>query len=411
MNLEKEEFWVIKNINIVDVLSGGIITNQTMVIKDSRIEFIGSNWKHPSSSKINTIDARNKYIIPGMWDMHFHLSWNQKNDSLLFPVLFSKGITGIRDMGGDLKIQNTFKSLKKAKPEIYGAGPIIDGNPPVMYDFTVPVDQNTEIEKILDSISQRGADFIKTYSLIRKPEFERIAAYSEKNNIPFAGHLSEFIEPELSIDLGQKSIEHLNRLDKIWEKDPTRINDIARAMIKNDTWLCPTLLVYFNKMVPAKDSLRNESYDRYIAPELAREWEKSKTFSIPESKGVAWQAKQREFEQNLDLVSFLHKKGIKIVAGSDFGGMPYVYPGIGLLQELKLLKRAGLSNLEVIRTATINPALYFSIDEEFGSVSVGKFADLVILKKNPLIDIENLKSIEIVFKKGELVYHHSAETD
>ena len=403
--LAQEKYLILDNINIVDVINGGLIEKQTVVIKDSRIEFIGKSWKNPTYSKIRKIDGTNKYLIPGLWDMHFHISWNKTNDSLLFPVLFSKGITGIRDMGGDLRIQNNFKFKNKVRPEIYGAGPIIDGNPPVMYDFTIPVDKNSNIQGILDSIRDLGADFIKTYSLIKRSELEKVADYSKKNHINFSGHLSEFIDPIVSINLGQKSIEHLNRLDRIWAKDPSEIDNIAQAMIKNDTWLCPTLIIYNKKAKLNTNSVFNKKYDKYIPSLLAKEWKKSKAVANTKNDSLDWQKKEEEFKQNSRLVYFLHRKGIKILAGSDFAGMPYVYPGIGLLEELKFLGEAGLPNLEVIRTATINPAKYFSIDKDFGSVTIGKYADLVVLNKNPLTDIENIESTELVIKKGEIVYH------
>ena len=403
-------YLVLDNINIVDVINGGIIENQTLVIKDSLIVFIGTNWNSPSNSKINRIAGSGKYLIPGLWDMHFHLSWEKGNDTLLFPALFANGITGIRDMGGDLVIQNRIKT-NKIRPEIYGAGPIIDGNPPVMYDFSIPVDSRTILPNLLDSITKLGADFIKTYSLIKKTELQEIAKYTKKYNLTFAGHLSEYIEPEVSINLGQKSIEHLNRLENIWATDSTRIEVIAQEMLKNQTWLCPTLGIYFNKMKMGDKFLSVDSYDKYIHPILAQEWKKSSDGIWAKADTSYWIKKEKEFNRNLELVHFLKIKGVKILAGSDFGGMPYIYPGIGLINELKLLKKAGLSNLEVIQTATINPADYFALNNNYGSITEGKFADLVILNKNPLTDIENIETIELVIKYGKILINSAAYND
>ena len=133
--------------------------------------------------------------MPGLWDMHFHLCWMNNNDSLLFPVLLKNGITGIRDMGGDLHIMNNFKSRMKNKmiiaPEIYGAGPILDGNPPVQPDFSLPLDDNSNIENLLDSLKNNGAEFFKVYSLIKEKQPTAIAAYCTTHNMTFEGHLSE----------------------------------------------------------------------------------------------------------------------------------------------------------------------------------------------------------------------------
>ncbi|MDH3796698.1 MAG: amidohydrolase family protein, partial [Flavobacteriaceae bacterium] len=101
-----------------------------------------------------------------------------------------------------------------------------------------------------------------------------------------------------------------------------------------------------------------------------------------------------------ELLSYMHQNGVDILAGSDFGGMPYVYPGMGLHQELALLCEAGLSNAEALASATINPAIFLSIENKYGSISEGKIADLVLLKMNPLENIENTQAIVSVYRKG-----------
>jgi imidazolonepropionase-like amidohydrolase len=101
----------------------------------------------------------------------------------------------------------------------------------------------------------------------------------------------------------------------------------------------------------------------------------------------------------------MNNMGVMILAGSDFAGMPYVYPGISLHQELKLLVETGLSNYEALKTATINPAIFMAKQSHYGSVSIGKYADMIILEKNPLANIENIKAIKFVILKGEIYDH------
>jgi predicted amidohydrolase len=131
--------WIIQHINIIDVVNGIVLPNEEVVIKDRLIYFIGNSFSEKTASDTKFIDGKGKYLLPGFWDMHFHLCWQEGNDALLFPALLKKGITGIRDMGGDLNMMQQFKTkLKKWRnhgPEIFGAGPIIDGNPPVHSDF------------------------------------------------------------------------------------------------------------------------------------------------------------------------------------------------------------------------------------------------------------------------------------
>ena len=164
-------YQVIEEVNVVDVVEGKLLKSQTVVLKDSLIHFIGDEWLAPRGAQFTTIDGRGKYLMPGLWDMHFHLAWDTGNDSLLFDVLLAHGITGVRDMGGDLAIQRAMKQKVAMDPSrgpaLFGAGPILDGNPPVIYDFTIPIDgTSVPVEFLLDSLVEAGADFFKVYSLL-----------------------------------------------------------------------------------------------------------------------------------------------------------------------------------------------------------------------------------------------------
>lgn len=395
---------VIRNINVVDVLNSDVVPNLDVVVKNKIIYFIGKSFSESIPSNSISIDGTGKYLCPGLWDMHFHLCWDKNNDTLLFPALLKNGITGIRDMGGDLKIMNSFRmETQNFKPEIYGAGPMIDGNPPVHTDFSLPVDDNTDMIVVLDSLKNNGADFFKPYSLIKEKQLRDISTYCAKNKMKFAGHLSEYIEPETSISLGQKSVEHLNRLDNIWDRSKNRLDSIANLMIDNKTFLCPTLITYQLKTKVRDTTIVNSNYSKYISVSLMSEWQAAWKKRLTRHTQLAdWDELNKTFQSQMQLVNHLSKMGVMIIAGSDFAGMPYVYPGIGLHQELQLLVEAGLSNYEAVKTATISPAIFMSKQNLYGSVSVGKYADMLILENNPLDNINNLQAIKFVIVKGEI---------
>lgn len=396
-------FLVIKNTNVVDVCRGKILKKQDVAIKGQYIYYIGNSFTEKTSANTKYIDGKGKYLCPGLWDMHFHLCWDQNNDTLLYPALLKNGITGIRDMGGDLKIMNAFKSSEiKDKLSIFGAGPMIDGNPPVYRDFSLPVDDGSDITKLLDSLKNNGSDFFKTYSLLKEEQLKEIYTYCKKNNFHFAGHLSEYVKPETSIVLGQKSIEHLNGLDEIWNQSKPRFDSLIDLMLTRQTYVCPTIIIYQLKTKLRDTSLVNKKYSKYISSALANEWKITWAKRAEKHKKLEdWDALDKTYLSQLKLISLLHKKGIMILAGSDFAGMPYVYPGISLHQELKLLTKAGLSNYEALKAATLNPAKFMEKENLYGSVSVGRFADLLILEKNPFSNIENLKALHMVIIKGQ----------
>ncbi len=402
INKSDTAFLIIKNINVIDVNSGKVIKNKDVVVKGEFIYYIGSCFSEKTSANTKYIDGKGKYLCPGLWDMHFHLCWDSGNDTLLYPALLKNGITGIRDMGGDLKMMNDFKRLTpKTNLNIFGSGPMIDGNPPVYRDFSLPVDDGSDITKLLDSLKNNGCDFFKTYSLIKQEQLEEISVYCKNNNFQFAGHLSEYVKPEISISLGQKSIEHLNGLDEIWNENKCRFDSLINLMLTHQTSVCPTIITYQLKTRLRDSAIVNKAYSKYISSVLENEWKITWGKRVERHKKLEdWDALDKTYLSQLKLISLLHKKGVMILAGSDFAGMPYVYPGISLHQELKLLTIAGLSDYEALKTATINPAIFMAKQNICGSIAAGKHADMLILDKNPLNNITNLQTIAFVIIKG-----------
>ncbi len=175
-------------------------------------------------------------------------------------------------------------------------------------------------------------------------------------------------------------------------------------MITHQTYVCPTIITYQLKTKLRDTTIVNQAYSKYIPSTLANEWKITWGKRVERHKKLEdWDALDKTYLSQLKLINRLNEKGVMILAGSDFAGMPYVYPGISLHQELKLLTKAGLSNYEALKTATINPAIFMNMQNLFGSISVGKYADMLILEKNPLDNIDNLQSVGLVIINGEQV--------
>lgn len=207
---------IINNITIVDPINRRSIPAQTIYIQNDSItkieKFCKSNIQGYGSV---TIDGTGKYALAGFWNMHSHVCWKVGLDETLFPILPSYGITGVRDMGGDTEILNQFKEKlsdnPSTGPELYGPGLLLDGKQPIHPDYSVALKEQN-YQRILDSLYNKGIDFFKVYSLLPKDLVKKIAAYSKEMNIPFAGHVSEYMTPTEAANLGQKSFEHLNRI-------------------------------------------------------------------------------------------------------------------------------------------------------------------------------------------------------
>ena len=394
----------ITNITIIDVESSELLSNQTIYIRNGRIKKISSEKIIEKEIVDTIINGKNKFISSGFWDMHVHSCWKDGLDKTIYPTFLQFGITGIRDMGGSLDILNTFKNRAKNQsysyPYLYGSGPILDGENPIHPAFSVSVN-NKNFRNILDSLTSQNVDFFKTYSLLKNNVLDSIAKYSKENAINFSGHISEYITPENASKLGQKSFEHLNKLEEL-KTNPIRLKKFIEIVKENGNWICPTLIIYKRKYEFVKGEYLYHLLYESLDSDLKTEWEQSKNLTVPKNETEIENAKNR-LDNQKQLVKIFHDNKIPILLGTDFAGMPFVYQGYSLHEEMKLLESIGISQFEILKMATLNPTIYLEISEEYGTIEVNKMADLIIFDKNPIEKIENTLSISNVIKSGKIV--------
>ena len=398
---------VITNINIIDPVHQKIIPGQTILIKDSIIVGVVS----AGLSKMNiadalVIDGTGKYIISGFWNMHTHVCWKDNLSQTVLPVLLSYGITGVRDMGGDVAIMNNFKKQilqnPVSGPVIYGAGPILDGDPPVHPDFSIALTKQNFKQK-LDSLYTQKPDFFKVYSLLPEELVEEISVYARQKHMNFAGHISEYIPPVRAAQLHQKSFEHLNRIDELYH-DSMALNGFIAAVKTNNTWLCPTLIVYQRKVEMAEGKKLQHPLYESIDPSLKQEWlqaqqKRREQGSAPDKLAML----KNTFSEQKALVTRFYKENIPMLIGSDFAGMAFIYPGYSFHEEMALLSQTGFSNYDILKMATYNPAVYFNITNKHGTIEKGKIANMVMLDENPVVDIRNTLKIGEVIRQGKRI--------
>lgn len=392
---------VISNVNIIDPVNQTIRPQQTIFIRNGLISRIS---KGPYRSKDNwLIDGTGKFAISGFWNMHTHVCWKDDLDQTLFPVLLSYGITGIRDMGGALHILRDFKRqidlIPASGPLLYGPGPFIDGENPIHPDFSVALTEQN-FQATLDSLYNAEADFFKVYSLLPKELMTKIADYSQSRNIHFAGHISEYLSPTEAAELGQKSFEHLNRIEEI-RNDSAQLDSFVKAVKANGSWLCPTLIIYKRKIELAEGRDLSHPLYEVIDDHLKAEWSQIK--DQRESAGSDpdnLEALRSTYQEQKRLLQWLYQKEVSMLLGTDFGGMAFIYPGLGLHEEMAAMQDLRFNTYDILKMATYHPALYFNIEQTHGTIEKGKAADIVILNKNPVEDITNTLEIAAVIRAG-----------
>lgn len=437
----QEKTLVLKNVIVVDVVKGKLSKATTVVINGNRITGIGINRATYQHATI--IDAKGKYLIPGLWDMHTHNSFRKERISYFFPLFIANGVTGIRDMASDMELKDIIQLRHEIETsKIIGprlgciTGKVLDGPPrPDTMLFTYPSDADAA-KQIVQSYKKQGADFIKVYNMLGKDIYLSIAAEAKKNSIPFAGHVPFSVTAAEASQLGQYSIEHLSdilisasatenelrtelaasksvnalqssnkRMEVNFKAAQTYSKEKALVLfsifVRNETWQCPTLR---NLQIVTTDAnvnkLLNDPRTKYFPNSIKENW---KRVLLLRTTGDSTQ-RTVFFQQTLKLVGDMYNAGVKLLAGTDLASN-FLMPGFSLHDELSLMVEAGLSPLAALQTATINPARFLQRDKDLGTVEKGKLADLVLLDDNPLDNINNTRKIYAVIVNGKLLQH------
>jgi imidazolonepropionase-like amidohydrolase len=417
----------------------------TVVVSGGVIEWIGDarDPQRPAHPDELQLDARGKFLIPGLWDMHTHVAGISANPAwsknVLLPLLVANGITGIRDMGGDLSALQQWRleiaSGALLGPQIVAAGPmLVPAPPPGKAKSTDPsiiqVGSAAEARSTVDALQKQGADFIKVIQLSREAYFA-VAAESKKDGISFAGHVPRDVTASEASTAGQKSIEHIiysslaldcssqeadlrRRLQEAAAKkdgsdaavyddadktfSPRKAAALWATFLRNGTWVTPTLYP-ISTLAHSPQQSPDDPLLAYVPLALQKEWRPAGPPSQKELTDAAWW--QRQYENDRKLTGEMHRAGVRLLAGSDSLDR-YVFPGSSLHYELRELVAAGLTPQGALQTATENPAEFLG-RKDIGMIKAGQRADMVLLEADPSQEITNTQKISAVVLAGQFL--------
>lgn len=376
---------IINNVSVVDVRSGAVLVDQTVILDRNHIESVGPSKSAKYPRNAPSVNAHGYFLIPGLWDMHGHLT-DATEDA--FPLLIMNGVTGVRDMGGDLAQIDRWRSEidkdLRVGPHIIRAGPFVDG-PKEGVSNRLTVRTPGEARQAVHNLKAKGVDFIKVHNALPPEAFFALMDEARKEHIPVAVHLPKGVSSAEASDTGAASLEHIETINEnaLWRKGATAKTveqavdenlgpagqELFQRFAKNGTWYVPTLVAYERGFVLWSDDPES------LKPRLD------------------------VHEKQIELVRKMHKAGVPIMAGSDFSDWALV-PGVDLHNELALLVEAGFSPMEALQAATLNPAKFLGKTDTFGTIQVGRVADLILLSANPLEDISHTRKINAVVFGG-----------
>src|SRR5436309_3152112 len=333
---------ILANLTIIDVRGGRPRPGMTVVIDGGRIARIAPNLAL-REGKGRRIDASGKFLIPGLWDMHVHLSfgdWFPRARDISLPLFIANGVTGVRDMGSDLEpVLEWRKAIETGTllgPRIVTPGPMLDGPEP-RFPSSIAITTPEDGRRAVRALKQRGADFIKLQSLIPRDAVFAIADEAKKQGLVFVGHVPDAVRASEASSAGQKSFEHLIGVFEgsspaedeflkgpkgpgkfLATYDPGRAAALFALLARNRTWQCPTLVWERGGNLIEESDFAHDPLAKYApASWKDKTWKRFTDQVTHEFNTDDLATRKRFVEKELEIVGVLHRAGVPFLAGTD----------------------------------------------------------------------------------------------
>jgi imidazolonepropionase-like amidohydrolase len=405
----------IVNANLFDTNTGKSVPGTTVVIEGNRIKAVGKDGQVQVPAGAERIDARGRALLPGLADMHVHLSAGEGVQHL------AAGVTSVRDLANDtdalLAMKRRIDAGEELGPRISMSG-IIDGPGPFAGPTKVLVDTEAKARDAVDNYAKLGYQAVKIYSSVKPELVPTIIKFAHDKGLRAAGHVPAFMTARQFVEAGADEVHHINflflnfffdevkdtrtmaRLTALSERaamldlNSPEVDSFIRLLQDKHTTIDPTVTIFYSQLTDRAGTV-SASYAPIasrLPPQVRREL-LTGGFQVPEGKDQQYRASA---EALLHMVKRLYDAKIMLVAGTD--GMP----GFTLHRELEMYVQAGIPAADALRIATLNGAKVLKRDAELGSIAPGKLADLILVDGDPVRRISDIRNTDLVIKDGKL---------
>ncbi|MFT5619571.1 MAG: hypothetical protein ACI85I_002817 [Arenicella sp.] len=393
--------YLISHVNIIPMNQDTVLMDKMVYIKDGLIQKIADTIEVEG---VQIIDASNKFLTPGLIDMHVHV-W----DKYELGLYLSNGVTAVRNTWGmpmHLRLKSEINNGELFSPKFYTSGPKLTG-PEFIGDDNLQLHSAEEAKEKVISFKECGYDFIKTYYNLPENIFDAVIEQAKISEMDIIAHPSQKVPYSYHFNPQIKSIEHAEDIVQQplnYKLDTAKLEEVIHDFAKSKhSFLSPTLTVYNNiyQMLIDDNILESEQL-KFMNPlikmvDSEAQFERWHNSKLSDSSIVRTIKQQHDF--HLEIIRKLHQADVNIICSTD-AGIGVTVPGFSIHQELAFYKQAGLSNYEVLKTATVNASKTHAIMNNMGTIEVGKVANLLLLDENPLLNLSALQNPTTIFILG-----------
>lgn len=401
----------IKNVTVFNAAEGSTFLNGTVLIKGNTIEKVGSAANTPVPAGYKVIDGTNKFLMPGLWEMHGHFFMDNG------PLMIAQGVTNLRDMGNGEELWKVKKRIDADSilgPQIN----IVSGFIDKAGEFAAPtgslVNSLEEGIKYIEEYKKKGCQQIKLYSSINPEWVKPLADKAHSLGMRVCGHIPAFMTASQAIDAGYDEITHLNMLmlnffgDTVDTRNMTRFKlvgnkghtiDVNSQVVKTfiqqlkqkNITVDPTITVFESMFIdlPGKIAKAYMPIEKYLPPQTKRN---VMAGGFVDDESLAPQYKQ-SYDVMKKFLKALYDNGITILAGTDGGIVQH---------ELEVYSECGIPNYDVLRMATYFPAKEYGLLDKYGTIAPGKVANLILIDGDPKKNIKDIRKVFLTIKEGKI---------
>ncbi|PYV39544.1 MAG: hypothetical protein DMG06_22895 [Acidobacteria bacterium] len=410
----------IRQATVFDSEAKRLVPDQTILICDERILAVGPTREIGIPSKAHVIEARGRYVIPGLIDAHTHvvtvLYWAQITGDELLPYYLAQGVTTIRNTGDAIAasrlVQRYAVEHPAISPRVFLASPLIDGDPPIHRDIGWPFSSPEQVPSFVEDMQKWGITTLKIYARCPPEVAHKVIEEGHRRGLVVTAHLGRYSVDDAIAD-GIDCLEHIESVSDFLRTDPhdrhsldlttERARSLVETLARRKIFVDPTLMVFWGTLFFADvPEIIQDADNAYVPRRLQEFWAKDRKTRLDNYSAGPLERRRATFRKYQELVGMLHRAGVPLLVGTD-APEPQVPPGYSLHHEMELLVESGLPPADVLAAATLQNARVLKQDTDLGTVAAGKRADLLILNGNPLENIRNSRKIYRVIKGGRLL--------